>query len=136
MLAAIREFLNKKPWVGWALAVVLLGVSVFFYFRSRRAGEDPYSPARMTEMVTIRFTDTEDEMTIPRGRLDKELRRQGDQLDPSKGIINPKTGKPTGFLFDKKEWDEWIARINKEKAEAKQHPNTAFSTAPASAEKK
>ncbi len=28
------------------------------------------------------------------------------------GIINPKTGKPTGFPFDKDEWSEWIARIN------------------------
>jgi hypothetical protein len=136
MLAGIRETMNKKPWIGWVVALFLLGVAVFFFFRSRSAGADPYSPARMTEMVTIRFTDTDDEITIPRGRLDKELRRQGEHLDPSQGYINPKTGKPTGFLFDKKEWDDMIARINKEKEEAKLHPNSAFSAAPASSGKK
>jgi hypothetical protein len=87
-------------------------------------------------MVTIRFTDTEDEMTIPRGRLDKELRRQGDHLDPSQGYINPKTNKPTGFLFDKAEWEAMIARINKDKEEAKLHPTSAFSSAPATSGKK
>src|SRR5262245_232385 len=131
MLAGVREFLNKKPWIGWALAVVFLCVSGFFFYRSRTAGADPYNPGRMTEMVTIRFTDTEDEITLPRGRLDKELRQAQGPLDPSKGYIHPKTGKPTGFLFSKTEWDEMIARINKEKEEAKQHRSSAFSSAPA-----
>jgi hypothetical protein len=135
MLAGVREFLNKKPWIGWVLAIVFLGVSTYFFYRSRSSGVDPYSPSRMTEMVTIRFTDTEDEITIPRGRLDKELRQQADHLDPSKGYINPKTGKPTGFLFNKPEWDEMIARINKEREEAKAHPGSAFSSAPTSGKK-
>lgn len=135
MLAGVREFLNKKPWIGWALALVFLAIGAYFFYRSRSAGPDPYNPARMTEMVTIRFTDTEDEITMPRGRLDKELRRQGDHLDPSQGYINPKTGKPTGFLFNKTEWDEMIARINKEKEEAKAHPGSAFSSAPKSGTK-
>ncbi len=115
--------------MGWALAAVLLGVSVFFVIRSQRAGTDPYNPERMKQMLTVHFSDTDEEMTIPRGRLDKELRAQGSQLDPSKGIINPKTGKPTGFLVDKEEWDGMIARINKEKEEAKLHPGAAFGSA-------
>src|ERR1044071_7119618 len=134
MLGSIREFLNKSPWIGWALALILLGSSVFFFIRSRR-GADPYAPDRMQEMVTIRFTDTEDEITMPMGRLDKELRQRGDHLDPSAGEINPKPDKPTVFLVAKKEWDDMIARINKEKAEAKEHPvSSAFST-PASGKK-
>ena len=134
MGGGIREFINKSPWMGWAFAALLLGATVFFFLRSRSGGSDPYSPARMTEMVTIRFTDTDDEITMPRGTMDKELRRQGDKLDPTKGITNPKTGKPTGFLFDKEEWDAMIARINKEKEEAKKHPSGAFG--PASSGKK
>jgi hypothetical protein len=132
MFARVREFLNKSPRVGWILALVLLCVSVFFFIRSRSTAAGPYSPDRMKEMVTIRFTDTDDEITMPRGRVDKELRLQGDHLDPSKGILNPKTGKPTGFLFDKKEWDEMIARINKEKQDAKGRSASAiFSPPPA-----
>ncbi len=133
MFQNLREFMNKKPWVGWLVAVVFLGASVFFFIRSR-SSQDPYSPNRMTEMLTVHFTDTDEEITIPRGRLDKELRAQNNPLDPSKGITNPKTGKPTGFLVDKEEWDAWVARINKEKAEAKQHPSGAFG--PASSGKK
>ena len=133
MVQNLREFMNKKPWVGWVVAVLFLGASVFFFFRGQRS-QDLYSPNRMTEMVTVHFTDTDDEMTIPRGRLDKELRSQANLLDPSKGITNPKTGKPTGFLVDKEEWDAWVARINKEKAEAKQRPSAVFG--PASSGKK
>jgi hypothetical protein len=136
MLGSVREFLNKSPWIGWALALVLLGASTFFFIRGRR-NPDPYSPDNMKQMVTIRFTDTEDEMTIPLGRLDKELRQRGDHLDPTVGYINPKTNKPTGFLVAKKQWDEIIERINKEKEEAKKNPNSsAFSPAPPPAGKK
>src|SRR5207253_662796 len=97
MLTRFREFMNKSPWMGWALAALLLCVSVVFFIRARGPGSDPYSPERMRQMVTIRFTDTDEEVTMPRGTVDKDLRRQGDHLDPSKGIVNPKTGKPTGF---------------------------------------
>jgi hypothetical protein len=134
MLAGVRTFLNKSPWIGWVFAGLLLCASIFFYFRSRSAGADPYSPQRMTEMVTIRFTDDDSEITMPRGRLDKQLRQSGDHLDPTIGITNPKTGKPTGFLVAKDDWDAMIARINKEKEEAKKNPSGAF--APASSGKK
>ena len=113
----LREELNKRPWLGWIVAGVLLVVAVAVYL-SRTGNDDPYSPERMTEMVTIKFTDTGDEMEIPRGRLDKELRGRSD-LNAGAGVINPKTGAATGFPFDKKDWESWIARIQKEKAEAK-----------------
>lgn len=113
----LRELLEKKPWLGWIFAVAFLGLSVFIYIK-RSGSADPYSPDRMVEMVTIKFVDTGDEIQMPRGRLDKELRGRGGTLNPEEGLINPKTGKPTGFPFDKDEWGDWIARINKEKAEA------------------
>lgn len=112
----IRELLAKKPWLGWACAAFFLALAVFVYFK-RSGSDDPYSPDRMVELVTIKFVDTGDEIQMPRGRLDKELRGRGGSLNPEEGVINPKTGKPTGFPFDKDEWSEWIARINKEKAE-------------------
>jgi hypothetical protein len=114
MLSRLREFFNKTPWAGWAVAGLLLATSAFLLVRGQKSS-DPYNPERMREMVTIRFADTGDEVTMPRGAMDKELRRQGDKLDPSKGLINPKTGQPTGFLFDKEEWDAMVTRINAEK---------------------
>ena len=113
----IREQIDKKPWLGWLVAGVLLVIAVFIYVR-RSSNADPYSPERMTDMVTIKFTDTGDEIEMPRGRLDKELRGRPD-FDPSKGVINPKTGAATGFPFDKKEWETWLGRIKQEKDEAK-----------------
>ena len=120
MFGSIREFLNKSPWLGWVLAGILLAVSIFMLVKGQ-GGTDPYNPDRMRESVTIRFTDTNDEITMTRGQMDKELRRKGVKLDVSEGITNPKTGKPTGFLFNKTEWDEMIARINQEKEDAKRN---------------
>lgn len=110
----IRDFMNRSPWLGWVFAAVMLGVSVLLYMRMSGSG-DTYSPERMTEDVTIRFSDTGDEITMPRGRFEKELRMRGGAIDPSKGIINPKTNEPTGFLFNKAEWDETVARLNTER---------------------
>jgi len=103
MFGSIREFLNKSPWLGWVLAGILLAVSIFMLVKGQ-GGTDPYNPITMT-----------------RGQMDKELRRKGVKLDVSEGITNPKTGKPTGFLFNKTEWDEMIARINQEKEDAKRN---------------
>lgn len=114
MFGSVRDFLNKSPWLGWLLAALLLAVSIWLYTRGSR-GSDPYSPERMQESIVIRFTDTNDEITMTRGKLDRELRRSGSVLDPAKGVVNPKTGQPTGFPFNKSEWDSTIARINQEK---------------------
>lgn len=110
----MRDVLNKYPWLGWVIALLLLGLSIWLYVaRTRGAGD--YDPDRMKDMLTIRYTDTDEVEKIPRGRLDQMLRRSGDSLDPTKGIINPKTGKPTGFLVDEDEWTTMIERINREK---------------------
>lgn len=129
MLASIREFINKKPWIGWIVAGLLLVGSVLYFLRTQR-GTDPYSPDRMTEMVTIRFTDTNEEIEMTRGQMDKELRRRGDKIDPAQGIINPKTGQPTGFLFNKSEWEQMIARINREKEQIRSSSGKTVPPAP------
>ncbi len=117
-MASPRELLNKSPWMGWALAGVLLLLAGYLYL-SRGKNTVAYSPDSMKEMVTIKFADTGDEILMPRGRFERQL-REGAQgtLDASRGLINPKTQQPTGFLFNKSDWDETIARINKERKEA------------------
>lgn len=108
---SLRESMNKNPWLGWAAAGVLFLVAVLLAVRNFGGGSDSYSTDRMTEVVTIKFTDTGDTIEIPRGRLIKQILDQGGELDPNKGLINPKTKQPTGFLFDKAEWDRMITQL-------------------------
>ena len=109
---SIREFVNKSPWLGWALAIVLLLGGGLMYYRLR-PGAAAYSLARMTQDVTIRCTETGKEWTMPRGRMEKELFGRSGQLDPSVGLTNPDTGRSTGFPVD--DWKETVERINAEK---------------------
>ncbi len=115
MLDGLREQLNKRPALGWGVAGVLLVVMGAVMWWRLSGGGDPYAPERMTEEVTIKFTDTGDEITMPRGRMEQELRYRTGQIDPSQGIINPKTNQPTGFLFSKSDWDKTVERLNEEK---------------------
>lgn len=114
----MRETMNEKPWLGWIVAALLFVVAAFFAWRSLSSGGDMYSADRMTEIVTIKFTDTDDTIEMPRGRLIKQLLEQGGTLDPGKGLINPKTQQPTGFLFNKSEWDRMISELNADRAAA------------------
>ncbi|MBC7771088.1 MAG: hypothetical protein H7210_01205 [Pyrinomonadaceae bacterium] len=117
MIEKIRNFINGKPWLGWALAsVILIGAIVMYYSLSGGGGK--YASSRMAEQVLIRCTETGDEWTMTRGLLEKSLRGRGDTVDGSVGLINPKTGKATGFPIDSS-WKEMITRINKEKEEIK-----------------
>lgn len=116
---AIRQFLKNSPWAGWAFAGLILVAAIYIYM-SRANSSNPYNPDRMREMVSIKFADTGEVIEMPRGRLDKEIRGRGDKIDPSVGIINPKTGQPTGFLFDSAEWTGMIDRINREKSQVRE----------------
>jgi hypothetical protein len=112
----IRETINQKPWIGWVLAGVFLLVGVG-YIVWGKSTESVYSADRLQETVTIKFTDDNSTMTMPRGRLMKLLSERP-QLVESEGITNPKTGKPTGFLYNEADWKAMVQRINAEKAEA------------------
>ncbi|MBX3381631.1 MAG: hypothetical protein KF805_16160 [Phycisphaeraceae bacterium] len=112
----IRKLL-QSPAIGWSVAAIAVGFAIFMLIRSFFA-VSPYDPARLTQDVTIRFTDTGEEVTMSRGRLEKELRGSGKALNPDEGLLNPKTGKLTGFLVATNEWKETIARLNQERQEA------------------
>ena len=114
----IRESINSKPWLGWAVAGVVLVLAAWLMFSRLGAGSDTYDPKRMQQTVTIKFTDTGETIEMPRGRLIKMLADQGGKIDPTKGIINPATKQPTGFLYDKAEWDELVKNINEDRAQA------------------
>jgi hypothetical protein len=129
-MPSLRETLNKSPWIGWALAFVLLGVSAYLYF-SRTTDVNAYNPERMREFVTVKFADTGEEERMPRGKFERALREaQKGQLDGSKGLVNPKTGQPTGFLFDKADWEETISRINDERKRLQGDAAKAASSTP------
>lgn len=112
----IRQFIREKPWAGWIVALMILAAAGFIIFRQNQS-QGRFTPASMQEYITIKYMDTGDEERIPRGRVDKMLRDQGATLDPNKGLINPKTGQPTGFPIDKDDWEAWIKRINDDRAE-------------------
>lgn len=110
----LRSLLKDSPWLGWIVAAICLGIAAYVTFRQFRPA-DVMSPERMKDVLTIRYSDTGEVVEIPRGRLDKMLRTQGGLLDPNVGLINPKTNQPTGFLFNKDEWNDLVGRINADK---------------------
>lgn len=133
MMDEIRSGLAKRPWIGWVVALVVLALSAVTIFLQNRS-DSPYSPESMTEMLTIRYTDTDEVERIPRGRLDKLLRGRT-SFDPAEGIVNPKTGKPTGFLVDEEEWTAMLARIKAEKERFKAGGSALQPSQPAAAPK-
>lgn len=114
----VREFVNSKPWIGWALSGVLILVCAYILYARMNPQGDEYSVSRMTEMVTIKYTDTGKEEQIPRGRLIKMLLDQGGPIDATKGIINPETKQPTGFIYDKDDWEALVKQLNEDRAAA------------------
>lgn len=123
-MVKLREWMAKNAWAAWALLGVLAIVLVYVQFL--RKSNDPYDPDRMTQMVTIHFKDTGDDIQMPRGRMEQELRLRGTTLSPDDGIANPKTGAHTGF--PKSEWDETVSRLNTERS--KVLSSSSKSTAP------
>ncbi len=122
---SIREEINRRPWLGWAVAgvLVVLGV-VAFIFRTSGGTGDAYDGSRMTQMVTIKYTDTGDTEEVHRGRLIKRMLDENKgKIDPNKGLINPKTQQPTGFFYDKAEWEALVKQLNDDlEAGAKSNP--------------
>lgn len=119
-MANLRETLNAKPWIAWCVAGVFFVIALYMFFARMSPGGDMYNPERMLETVTIKYSDTGETEEMPRGRLIRELMLQSGNIDPSKGIINKKTGQPTGFIFDKADWEAVVKQINEDKDAAKQ----------------
>ncbi|MCC6678862.1 MAG: hypothetical protein IT436_17170 [Phycisphaerales bacterium] len=110
----IRELLEKSPWLGWAVAGVILAAAIVLYVM-RSGSSEPYSPDRLTQTVSIRFADTGEVIEMPRGEMERDLRSRAGRLDAGAGIINPKTGQATGFPYSKTDWERTIERLNSEK---------------------
>lgn len=121
----IRESINERPWLGWAIAGILLVLGVLGFFWRMGPGGDAYDPQRMTQVVTIKYTDTGDTEEIPRGRLIKRMLDENKGVfDPKKGLQNPKTKEYTGFLYNKSEWEALIKQLNEDREDAsKQKPS-------------
>ncbi len=118
----LRRLMKDKPVLGWAVAAVAIAAAAYFAM-SRGPRDQAYTPDMMRQIITIRFADTGDTIDIPRGTLLRDIARGGKVIDPTRGIVNPKTGQPTGFPFDKNEWEAMVARINKDmKAIQAKHP--------------
>jgi hypothetical protein len=127
----LRQFINDRPALGWAVAGALLLVVALSLYRMRRVGDNPYSLDRTTEMVTIRCRETGEEWQMPRGRMEQALWDRPAPLDPSQGLPNPTTGRLTGF--PKSDWENTIDRISAERQEiaAKRSRGGAGTPAPA-----
>lgn len=117
MLDSLRGAMAKYPWIGWIVALLILAVAVWIYMR-RSGASDTYSVESMTEMVTIKYTDTGEEVQMPRGRFEILLRDRQGLIDKTTGVINPATGAATGFLYNKSEWERTVDRLNNEKINA------------------
>lgn len=115
-MPSIRDVMQQKPWIGWAVALVLFAVSAFLIIRGNRGSGGSYSPERLREIVTIRYSDTGDEVKIGRGEFERRLRLESTGvIDVTKGLTNPKTQQPTGFLVDADGWKSTVDRINAER---------------------
>lgn len=111
----MRQLLSQKPWIGIVACVALLGGAAFML--TRGSGGSPYSVERLTADVTVVFSDTGEEVKMPRGRFEVFLWDRAGEVKLEEGIPNPKTGKLTGFPKDRGEWEETVKRINAAKAE-------------------
>ena len=121
-MSNILEQVKEKPWTGWALAGVILIGAVVMYIRLTGGGGGDFDGNSMGQMITIKYTDTDEEEQMTRGELLKRMLTDsgGAAIDPNKGIVNPKTGKPTGFLHDKGKWNTLVKDVNEQRAAVNQ----------------
>lgn len=114
-MQSLREFMRKNPMMGWVVAAVLmLGAAAVIIMQFGNKSETE----QLTQFVTIRCTETGDTWQVLRGVMEKELYLRPYPIDPNQGLINPKTGKATGFPIDA--WKETVDRVNTERSEVEQ----------------
>src|ERR1043165_5466958 len=92
--------------LGWGVAGIVGLLAVFMFLRSMKAGET----AQLTQEVTIRCRETGKEWKMSRGAMEKQLMLRPYPVNPEEGLINPDTGKPTGFPVD--DWKLTVDRVN------------------------
>ncbi len=117
-MQALREIAREKPCVLWAAIGALVLAAVLVLVRFTAGGHAPDSIEALSQEVTIRCSETGKEWTVQRGRMERDLLLRGVPIDPSVGLPNPDTGRPTGFPADRDMWERTIKRLNNEAAEA------------------
>ena len=116
----MRKLLAERPMLGWIVAAVLMLGTAFMLWRQLSGGET----AELSQMVTIRDTETGETWEMSRGSMEKELYMRSFPVDPNEGLTNPKTGKKTGFPVD--DWKATITRINAERKDLAEGGGSAF----------
>ena len=111
-MQSLRNFLQNNPMMGWVLAALVMLFAAFMVYTRLNPRDET---KQLTEMVTIRCSETGDTWKVQRGIMEKELWLRPYPVDPNQGIVNPKTGKPTGFPVDA--WKETVEQINAQRAE-------------------
>lgn len=118
-MGLLRDKMAEKPMLGWGIAsVLLIAAAVLAWMRFTAKDET----GQLTQMVTIRCSETGETWQVLRGIMEKELYLRPLPVDPNEGLMNPKTGKRTGFPID--QWKETVQRINTER-ELDARPGTA-----------
>ena len=105
----LKSLLGDRPAMRIVLVVCLFGLAIVAVIRLT-APKNPYGLDRLTADVTLVCRETGEEIIMPRGRMEQMLWDRPRPIDPSVGLTNPKTGRPT--LFPKSEWEATIDRIN------------------------
>jgi hypothetical protein len=125
-MGSLRQFMQKNPMMGWVLAsLLMIFAAVMLYMRLGAKTETQ----QLAENVTIRDAETGETWKMPRGAMEKELYLRPFPLDPNKGLLNPKTGKPTGFPADA--WKDTVDRINAERTPMTARTNIPSTPPPA-----
>lgn len=108
----LRELLNAKPWIAWTIALIAVGVAVLFYLRNS-SGNEIDSVKSLSEMVTVRCTETGQEWEMNRGRLVQMLMQQSGPINVNQGIPSQfAEGRLTGVIVDKNAWEATVNYVN------------------------
>lgn len=116
----LRKFMQNNPMAGWVVAAVLMLAAALAIWRQFVRSTET---TELTEMITIRCVETGKEWKVPRGVMEKELYLRDFPVDANKGLINPDTGKFTGFPVDA--WKETVERVNAERSQVEKAGSSA-----------
>jgi hypothetical protein len=107
----VLDYMNKHPKVGWGVAGGILVLALLVFILNRPSSETN----ELAETVTIRCRETGQEWTMTRGAMEKQLMLRSYPVNPEEGLLNPDTGRPTGFPVD--DWNKTVKMINDMRSE-------------------
>jgi hypothetical protein len=102
----LRQALNERPILGWAVAAAVAVVALAMFIRNLGGGETQ----ELSQEVTLRCSETGKEIKMPRGAVEKQLMMRPYPVNPDEGLPNPDTGKLTMFPVD--DWKNMVSGVN------------------------